>query len=221
MSRKLITICISLFLASTSFAAAVDVIGSWESMPTSGDGWVSWSDSQAAIETLPAKYQAGTVGATLGSQSVHLITTGWSQTLAIKLQNIGMMDEFMSHDTFSIDVSVAASGGAYTAGYTQIAAVAMNAPGPGFKDVVSGNPINYYWWSTSPQRTTTLNVYYSAFRGQITNPNSYIEIILATNTGGGAPPDIYFDNARLSGVPEPATIAMLSLGGLALIRRKR
>lgn len=31
----------------------------------------------------------------------------------------------------------------------------------------------------------------------------------------------YLDNARLTGVPEPATIALLGLGALSLIRRKR
>jgi hypothetical protein len=67
-----------------------------------------------------------------------------------------------------------------------------------------------------------LNVDYTAFRNALGGgPYNWIEIIITTNNGGGAPPDFYFDNARLSGIPEPATIAMLGLGGLALIRRKR
>jgi FlaG/FlaF family flagellin (archaellin) len=214
----LIAVCISLFLVSASYAASVDVIGNWENMPTSGDGWIDWG-TQAPIETMPAKYQAGTIGATLPSQSLHVIQSGWGQSLAIKLQNIGMTGAFMNHNTFSIDMSVAANDGTITGGYTQIYAVSMNAAGPGFKDVASGTPINFYWWPGSGQRTSTLTIDYTNFRDAITS-TGYIEIIFALNTGGGAPPDMYFDNARLSGVPEPATMAMLGLGGLALLRRK-
>jgi len=32
---------------------------------------------------------------------------------------------------------------------------------------------------------------------------------------------LYIDNIMFTGVPEPATIGLLGLGGLALLRRKR
>jgi hypothetical protein len=222
MNRKFITICISLFLASASYAAAVDVIGNWENMPTSGDGWIDWGAGQVLIETLPAQYVTEpTIGVTLDDDSLHMIKAGWAQTLSIKLQNNGYVDEFLNHNTFSFDVSVAATPG-ITAGYTQIDSVSMNSNITGWQTIVSGNPINFYWWSGRPTETKTLNVDYTAFRNALGGgPYSWIEIIITTNNGGGAPPDFYFDNARLSGIPEPATIAMLGLGGLALIRRKR
>jgi hypothetical protein len=224
MIRNLITICLVLILASAS-SAKVDVIGNWENMPTSGDKWRDWDQGQNFIEaeaSIGDKFSSEpTIGVTLNDYSLHVLQTGWSRSLAIKLQDVGMMDEFMTHNTFSLDVTVAAAGPTITGGYSQVNAVYMNAPGPGWTTVASGNPVNFYWWAGSPQRTLTLNVDYTAFRNAITNPNSYIEIILALNTGDGAPPDMYFDNASLSGVPEPATIALLGLGGLALLRRKR
>lgn len=219
MSRKIIFCTLLVFaLSCTSYGATV-VIGDWENMPNSGDGWIDWGQSQVAIETLPAKYMTEpTVGVTLNDDSLHVVQTGWAQSLSIKLQNLGLTGAFMSHDTFSIDMTVKATPG-ITGGYTQISSVAMNAQGPGWTTVASGNPVNFYWWDGRSTETKTLTVNYSAFRDAITS-TGYIEIILALNTGGGAPPDMYFDNARLTGVPEPATIALLGLGGLALRRRK-
>ena len=108
----------------------------------------------------------------------------------------------MANTIFSIDVTVAANDGTITGGYTQVASVAMNAAGPGWTSVASENPINFYWWAGSGQRTQTLTINYTAFRDAITS-TGYIEIIFTLNTGGGAPPEMYFDNAKLTGALKP------------------
>jgi hypothetical protein len=217
MSRILVTICISLLLVSASYA---DVIGNWEN--TSGDGWGGWiSNSVVTINPMPitlsngVTYSNGTIGATLNSSSLHMAQSGWKQSLAISLSGA----QVMSHNTFSIDMTVAANDGTITAGYTQVAGVWMNAATTGWTSIPA-TLINFYWWPGSGQRTLTQTVDYSAFRAANAS-SGWCQIILAFNTGGGAPPDFYLDNAQLTGIPEPATMALLGLGGLALIRRKR
>jgi hypothetical protein len=206
-------------LLAVSVQAPALVIGNWESMPNSGDGWIDWEQGQVPIETLPAKYSAGTVGATLGSQSLRVDQAGWAQSLAIKL-DAAQRAAFMSSSTFSVDVSVRANDGTIEGGYSQIYAVYMNADGPGWTEVAGGVPLNFYWWPGSPERTQTLSVDYSSFRDAITS-TGYIEIILALNTGGGAPTDMYFDNAQLTGVPEPTTLALLGTGALLSLRKRK
>jgi len=195
--KALGAICAAVLIFASAAPSYALVIGDWESMPASGDGWIDWGQGQAAIETLPEKYSSSTIGATLGSQSLKVIQSGWGQSLAIKL-NETQRAAFMAGNKFSIDMTVAANDGTITSGYSQISAVYMNAEGPGFTAVASDNPVNFYWWSGSGQRTQTLVVDYTAFKEQITSPNpGYIEIIFALNTGGGAPPEMYFDNAQI------------------------
>lgn len=221
MSRKLISFVCVLALASTSYGV---VIGNWEN---SNDGWIDWGNKLLVDDpcNMPVKvtgtagYQYDTSeGITLGSTSLEVTQSGWGQSLSIKLQDAGHIADFLANDTFEIDMSVAATAG-ITSGYSQINAVSMNAEGAGWQDVASGNPVNFYWWEGRPDETQTLTVDYTAFRDLIDPSPGWIEIIFALNTGDGAPPEMYFDNAQLT--PEPTTIALLGLGALALRRRKR
>ena len=50
--KKIITILLTLAMTSASYAG---VIGNWEGMPTSGDGWIDWSNNSGAgagVQTL-------------------------------------------------------------------------------------------------------------------------------------------------------------------------
>ena len=204
--KSFLSVCF--LLAVFCLPASAVVIGDWEN---DLDGWMDWSD--AAISMAGGQ----TEGVTLNNGSLVVEQSGWGQSLAIKLQNNGLVDDFMANSIFSIDVSVAATPG-ITGGYSQVSSVSMNAAGPGWTTVLGDTPVNFYWWDGRSDETQNLEVDYSAFRDAITD-TGYIEIIITLNNGGGAPEAMYFDNAQL--VPEPFTMSLLGLGAVAVLRRKK
>lgn len=68
--------------------------------------------------------------------------------------------------------------------------------------------------------TTTVSFNYGALPVDFANPGNWTQLRIGTNPGGGFDATaVYIDNIRVT--PEPATLALLGMGGLALIRRRR
>ena len=213
MSKKLISLCFVVALLGTSYGATV--IGNWENWH---NGWIDWGNGKLISDpcNMPSKYQyEGEVGDTLQDTSLHVIQAGWGQSLAIKLQNNGFVDEFLANDHLIFDYTVKAGT---AGGWNEIYQVYVNAPTWGFTGLGTAPIFHYNFWNGSGERTTTVVLDYSAAKAAMGPTPGYVEIIFALNSGDGQN-DFYFDKAML--IPEPATIALLGLGGLLLRRRKR
>ena len=223
MCRKLSVMCLILALGivSTGYAAEVDVIGSWEYQ---NDGWIHWGNGLPIDDpvNMPSQYEYSDVWSTDGDFCLKLTKTGWQQNLSIKLQDHGLVDEFMNHSVFSFDLMAPADTQG-VGGWEEVYTMSLNAEGFGWNDLGDKPKIHIDFWEGSPQRVFTVSFDYSVAASTIAVPPNWVELIIATNGGDDVRNVFYVDNARLSGpgIPEPATLSLLGLGALALLRRKR
>jgi hypothetical protein len=213
--RNLIVLCIVLSLISPVFA----------------DDWVITSFEGPDFDGIIANTPAATItpgstrDVTDGSYSLRVQgpgSTWWSENFMLDLGAFeGGIDAFFSHETMSIDVSV------YQDEWAMDTAVGwVSAPTIG----LLLNPGSGQWWTLGQvpigdpltgDKHIRATWNYKAYRDQITVPQDTIKLIFNfTNNGYLSPASYYVDYAVLH-TPEPTTMALLGLGGLVLLRRKK
>jgi hypothetical protein len=223
MCKKLV-ICVALMLTSAVFADDLQ-LNSWES------GTLEAWTTHTGVSTLTP---AATRGVTDGSYSMKITGPGmtwWSENADIDLAVLDPengIQAFKDHSTFSVDISVFADEWTMdpTVGWTTSPNVGLLInPGSGqwwsLPSIEIGEPAAKYG-NPGADRKITASWDYSSYRNQIVDYAGVCKLILKfVDYGYLGNVNFYVDNVVLSGVPEPTTIALLGLGTLAMLRRKK
>jgi hypothetical protein len=228
MCKKSIYFCLvlTLTMASAAYAGLPLVIGDWENGST--DGWenVTPVDHNQVDPPWP----------TLGTGSGQINPPpGWSNAVKLDLKGLGYTAEFSAAIDIHMDVKMVASEWAdwFAAGgwVNAVDAIIMNSENGGWVQYDTPS-----WWPNTGPKPAPPPYYHDwdgtadevfhydwEFDALGVDPGGWCEIFIATNYDG-APEEtpygsFYIDNVVLT--PEPTTIALLGLGGLSLLRRKR
>jgi hypothetical protein len=194
-------------------------------------------------------YSQSTIGVTHGSYSLAVSPpSGWGQQFALHSYQctFGLpMSTFLANTKFEIDVTYDSGSWPSNTTYAQVYELSLQTASYGWNDVGGagsasgangvvftdtlnpGNPgdlpiVNPGTPGTDYTGTWIWN--YSAILpggsytgNHVAATDTWANFVFALNSNAAG--TYYLDNARL--IPEPATIALLSLGGLVLLRRKR
>lgn len=228
MRREIMRVCIGAVaafavLGAASAARADYQLASFED--SAPDGFGTWDSTNNVVvpftsDTTGTVYSYGSYGATDGSVALDVNHSGFAQDLAYDFVANGNVAQFMNNDVLSFDLT-SPPAGTSTAGYWQIYDVDFNAQGAGFHGQATTPVYNQYYYTGFAGQTTTISINYDAYKATIAANPGWLDMIIAVNAGGGAPADFYFDNFKLSSVPEPGSIGLMAVGALGLLSRRR
>jgi hypothetical protein len=115
-------------------------------------------------------------------------------------------------------------------GFSQLFNIIMNSQGGGFTNIAgsnAGTPNTQQFYFTG-YNGNALHVVasYQNYKNTVlasANPNGggWLEFGIQPNAGGGAPGQMWFDNFQLTTIPEPASLGMLAMCCVGLLRRRK
>ena len=210
MCRKFILLFLVLGMVSTSYGM---VIGNWET--ASAEGWTVTGGAVFTPNVTP--------GHTLGDYAGSITPASGSYLwdLVGATYNAGSLytaADWLANNTLEFDVTRLTSEWTYS-GSSQYSRmhVAMTTDVVGKGQTTVGSNLVTWYGANNNSMHVALN--YTAFRTGA-EAATWVKIILGTQAANWTTMgNYYIDNVQLT--PEPATICLLGLGALGLLRRRR
>ncbi len=215
------------------------LLGNWE-MPGNHNGWQATGDYDGWTTITHGVMIGYDDWSTLDFDSLKIVApSGWVGLIELRLPDpqrfcvgnsgLTLEDAFFANDTFNMDIKVnpwmdTCPGCGPCTGGANLQLI-LNSDGIGWYglgqvdvDIVNGG---IYHMSLSYAHLLDGDIYNDEFAtDEFGDPlYTYLEFVLAGWTDAECPQEWIIDHAYLT--PEPTTIALLGLGGLALIRKRR
>jgi hypothetical protein len=211
---KKFIVCLAM-LAFVGYAQADTLVGSFEGV---NDGWADhvataatgWSATVYVDDPAinPSQYSFSSDWSTVGNQSLKTNVTGWAFNIRRDVRDV-----FWQNNTIEFDVACVAQEGS-TATWAQVERITGSFQTNGNWDMTGTN-----FGVGLDGETVHVSYNYGAYKNATyaSATDAYGSFMFAYNAD--APVALYIDNIMFT--PEPATISLLGLGGLALLRRKK